>query len=238
MSWQRGQTQTLSAFRWMVQEGMAIADNGQLILSTGPGDLVMSAPVAWQDIDSQRIDVAVAYTLADSTTYGFTLGEHNADYPVTIDPVIRSTFAGSNTDLETFEFISINSTSVYVAGSSASSAFPGLTGGYQPVRNSNPAYHPNHLVARFSLDLTTLHQATFYGKYDLVPGANKKAGLEPRGLYATDSGVYIAGSAPGSGDHAPTTTGAFQVSSNGGSLDNNGMPPQRRIRNPPVDRPD
>ena len=206
-------------------EGMRIADDGQLLLSTGPGDVAMSAPIAWQDIKGQRRDVPVAYTLADSTTYGFTLGDHDAAYPVTIDPIIRSTFAGSNS-LETLAFISITSNSVYVAGSSFSNSFPGMAGGYQPtIIYDSTSPKPNFLVARYSLDLTTLHQATFYGKYGPVPNSGgQSAGLELKGLHATESGVFIAGTAPGHGDHAPTTPGAFQTASNGGDSTGNIFP--------------
>ncbi len=212
-------------------EGITIADDGQLMLTTGPGDIAMSAPVAWQDINGQQIAVPVAYTLADNNTYGFTLGNHDTDYPVTIDPVIRSTFAGSNADFEGFAFISINSTSVYAAGSSASNNFPGLSGGFQPMRISTSAYQPNHLIARFNLDLTTLHQVTFYGKYGDVPTPTNttRAGLELRGLHATDSGVFIAGTAPGHGDHVPTTTGAFQETPNGGPYNNSTNSPPHDV---------
>lgn len=198
-------------------EGMRVADDGQLVLGTGPGDVMMSAPIAWQDIKGQRIDVPVAYLMADNDSYGFTLGDHNAAYPVTIDPIIRSTFAGT-TGSDSFAFMSITSDSVYVAGSSGSNNFPGLAGGYQTNVISNAGFQPNTLVARFSLDLTTLQQSTYYGKFDVVPDSGGvAAGLTLRALSATESGVYIAGIVPGRGDHAPTTPGALQPTSNGGA---------------------
>ena len=206
--------------------GMTIADDGQLILATGPGDIAISAPIAWQDISGRRVAVPVAYALADSSTYGFTLGAHDANYPVTIDPIIRSTFAGSNST-ESLAFISTTSTSVYVAGSSYSNNFPGMAGGYQPTINySSTSPKPNFLVARFSLDLTTLHQATFYGKFGPVPNSGGiSAGLELKALRATDSGVYIGGTAPGNAgsDHVPTTPGAFQTVANGGVQQSNNI---------------
>jgi hypothetical protein len=177
-------------------EGMRIADDGQLLLTTGPGDVSMSAPIAWQDINGQQIEVPVAYALADNQSYGFTLGDHDAAYPVTIDPIIRSTFAGSNS-VDALAFISVTANSVYVAGSSFSSNFPGMTGGYQPtIIFDSTSPKPNFLVARYSLDLTTLHQATFYGKFLPVPDSGGiSAGLDLKALYATDSGIFIAAKA-------------------------------------------
>ncbi len=206
-------------------EGMRVADDGQLLLKTGPGDVSMSAPIAWQDINGLKVDVPVSYALADSTTYGFTLGDHDAAYPVTIDPIVRSTFAGT-IGSDSLAFISVTSDSVYVAGSSGSNAFPGMTGGYQPTiifESTSPK--PNFLVARFSLDLTTLHQATFYGKFLPVPDSGGiSAGLDLKALYATESGVYISGSAPGKGTHVPTTPGALQPVANGGPQQGNNIP--------------
>ena len=207
-------------------EGMRIADDGQLLLSTGPGDVTMSAPIAWQDINGERRDVPVAYALADSASYGFELGERDAAYPVTIDPIIRSTFAGSNST-DSLGLISITSNSVYVAGSSFSNAFPGMAGGYQPTLNfSSTSQSANYLVARYSLDLTTLHQATFYGKYGPVPNSGGiLAGLELKALHATENGVFIGGIAPGNAgsDHVPTTPGAFQTVANGGVQQSNNI---------------
>ncbi|MBK7042975.1 MAG: hypothetical protein IPH50_04305 [Rhodanobacteraceae bacterium] len=204
---------------------MSIADDGQLLLATGLGDVLMSAPIAWQNIDGRRVDVPVAYALADSKTYGFKLGDHDANYPLTIDPIIRSTFAGSNSS-DGLAFMSINTDSVYVAGGSYSNNFPGMTGGFQPtIIYDSTSPKPNFLVARFSLDLTTLHQATFYGKFGPVPDSGGiSAGLELKGLHATDSGVYIAGTAPGKGDHVRTTPGAFQPVANGGAQQGNNIP--------------
>lgn len=207
-------------------EGMRIADDGQLLLTTGPGDVTMSAPIAWQDINGKRNDVAVAYALADNQTYGFTLGAHDTAYPVMIDPIVRSTFAGSSS-LDALAFISITSDSVYVAGNSFSNSFPGMAGGYQPTINFNSTSQAaNYLVARYSLDLTTLHQATFYGKYGPVPNSGGiNAGLELKALRATDSGVFIGGIAPGNAgsDHVPTTPGALQTVANGGVQQSNNI---------------
>ena len=58
-----------------VQE-TTINNHGQLVLNTGLGNVVFTAPVAYQDINSQRNDVTVKYALADNT-YGFSLGDYD-----------------------------------------------------------------------------------------------------------------------------------------------------------------
>lgn len=65
-----------------------VDESGQLEVSTPAGGFHDSAPVAYQEVNGQRVPVAVEYALAEDTTYGFRLGDYNPTLPLVIDPVI------------------------------------------------------------------------------------------------------------------------------------------------------
>ncbi len=60
---------------------------GRLEVSTPAGRFTDDAPVAYQEVDGQRVPVAVAYALAGST-YGFRLGAYDPGRPLVIDPAV------------------------------------------------------------------------------------------------------------------------------------------------------
>ena len=59
----------------VVRYFVAVAD-GALVAHTGNGPVTFSSPVAWQEIDGQRLPVRVAYALAGQR-YGFKLGDYD-----------------------------------------------------------------------------------------------------------------------------------------------------------------
>jgi len=79
-------------------------------LSSAAGDLLITlpdqsqvierAPVAWQEIDGERIPVPVAYALASDGSVGFALGAYDASVPLAIDPTIvyETAFSGAHLD--------------------------------------------------------------------------------------------------------------------------------------------
>lgn len=196
-------------------DDLSIAADGRLILGTGLGEVELSAPIAWQEIGQERKAVDVQYTLASNSSYGFVLGEFDPAFGVTIDPVIRSTFVGGNGD-EAMDHLEVASDSVYITGNTGATNFPGTTGGYQPGKVGS---NLNVYIARYSLDLTTLLHATYFGKHASIPGAGQSASPGVRTIAVTADSVYITGSAPGAGDHVPATVGALQTTPGGDQSD-------------------
>ena len=202
---------------------MRRSDDGRLRLGTGAGIVEMSAPIAWQEIDGVRVPVQVSYRLLDAATYGFALGEHDPAHGVIIDPIIRSTFSGGNSE-ESLSHLVVREDSVYILGLTQSANFPGTTGGYQPAIIRQSALASNIFVARYSLDLRTLMQATYFGLHGPVPDSGgQSGGLMPRQMAISDAGVYVSGSAPGAapagGLHLPGTAGGLQETPAGGQGD-------------------
>jgi hypothetical protein len=70
-------------------ESLSIDSSGNLVIQTAIGDLVDKAPVAWQEIAGQRVDVAARFRLLDSDTVGFAIdGPYDPNCPLLIDPDI------------------------------------------------------------------------------------------------------------------------------------------------------
>ncbi len=204
-------------------DGMQRTDDGRLLLRTGIGHVEMSAPIAWQDIDGRQVPVQVAYRIADTTTYGFTLGAHDPAHGVTIDPIVRSTFSGGNGE-EGLDHLTVWEDSVYIVGFTLSVNFPGTAGGYQPTILRDGSGGRNAFVARYSLDLRTLMQATYFGVFGPIPGSGgQSGGVGPREIAVSDAGVYVSGDAPGASPpgvpHVPGTAGGLQETPGGGSSD-------------------
>ena len=100
-----------------------IKAGGSLRIVLETGQMRESAPVAWQDINGQRIPVDVTFCLLDSPirnpVVSFGLGQYNPSYPLMIDPTLQwNTFMGSSS-CDSGSAIAVDgSGNVYVAGNS------------------------------------------------------------------------------------------------------------------------
>jgi hypothetical protein len=183
---------------------LRLGADGSLIAQTGNGDVAFTAPIAFQEINGQRKEVAVRYTLdADASQYGFALAAYDQNVPITIDPLLQSTFLGGS-GFENLHAIAIHPVSgeVYVAGSTSSTNFPGTVGGAQT--SSAGAF-----VSRFNATLTARLQSTYLGgSFGTV--ANALA------IHPTSGDVYVAGETQ-SADF-PGTIGGAQPSNGGAAF--------------------
>ena len=85
-------------------EGLRLEANGNLVIGSTAGDLVHRAPVVYQVVDGERVEVEGGYVL-DGGRVGFHLGRHDRDLPLVIDPVVMvySTFLGGGDHDEPFD---------------------------------------------------------------------------------------------------------------------------------------
>jgi hypothetical protein len=175
--------------------------DGTLVAHTGAGPLRFSAPVAWQNIGDTRHTVAVAYRVAGDR-YGFVLGAHDRAHPIVIDPLLQSSYAGGiGSDVAYAVAVAANG-NVYVAGTTASTNFPGTVAGAQTVAGGGG----DAFVARFDRGLTTLLQATYLGGNGA--DAAQALALDAQGA------VYVAGST--NAFNFPGTASGAQASAGGG----------------------
>ena len=136
--------------------------DGSLHVETGLGQVSWSAPVAYQQRGETRVPVTVAYRLIGAFDYGFELGDHDLSLPVVIDPFLQSTYAGGGGVDFGLALAVQPSGEIYLAGWTASTSFPGTTGGAQTTYGGAG----DGFVARFDRTLTSLLQATYVGGSD------------------------------------------------------------------------
>ncbi len=143
--------------------GLRVAVDGSLQVDTAGQPLRFSAPVAFQNVDGRRRDVAVGYVLHDGHAYGFELGAYDRRHPVVIDPVLQTTFLGGTSSEGVFgmRLHPVNG-EVYVFGSTTSIDFPATAGGVQSAYGGT---FGTGFIARLNPDLAGggLLQATYFG---------------------------------------------------------------------------
>ncbi len=177
--------------------GLAIAENGQLLLSTDLGTVSMTEPIAYQYIDGVYKSVQVSY-LTSGKTFSFAVGNYDPNYTLVIDPLLASTFLGGS-DFDSVSAIEIdNSNNVFVAGRTLSTNYPTTTGAFDTTFDG----FTDVFVTKLKNDLSgPLLGSTFLG------GSNQD---QPNGMTLDGSGnVYVVGTTR-STDY-PTTTGAFDT---------------------------
>ncbi len=99
---------------------------GDLVIRVGKQTLRELAPVAWQDVDGQRREVAARFVVAAGGSVSFALGDYDATLPLIIDPyLVYATYFGGSSFDEGFAVAVDAQQNVYVVGSSTSANFPG-----------------------------------------------------------------------------------------------------------------
>ena len=185
-------------------ESVTVNPQAQLVLGTSLGDIVFTAPVAYQAIDGERRPVTVAYALNDGYRYGFDVGPYDDNHELIIDPLLASTYIGGrnpnppgNYDDDMIHGMVTVGGDVYVAGATQSPDFP-VKLGYDETLDS--AY-PDGFVTRMSGDLTTVIASTYIGteSFDRVED-----------IALGDDGTIIAVGQAGYG--FPVTDGAYNWS--------------------------
>lgn len=136
-----------------------VAPTGEVIATTGEGEISLSAPVAYQEVAGVRSPVAARYVLT-SGGYAFAVGAHDPARELIIDPIVQSTYVGG-AGSEVAGPILRDATGVLLGGSTPSANFP-ATAGVQPVHAMDFGRF-DMVVARLSPDLTTYVQATYLG---------------------------------------------------------------------------
>jgi hypothetical protein len=128
---------------------LKVNKQGELEISTGSGIATFTKPIAYQNINGKRVDVAVAYKIIPQSAirnpqsaYGFTVGDYDKTRELVIDPLLASTYLGGS-DSEgsainpsfapSFAMsIAIGNGIIYIAGFTDSLDFPMLFNtGYQ-----------------------------------------------------------------------------------------------------------
>jgi len=73
-------------FNYEGADSFSITSEGHLEVLFGNHTLTVLKPTAYQEIDGQKTEVTVDYAVIDEFTYGFTIGDYDANYQLIIDP--------------------------------------------------------------------------------------------------------------------------------------------------------
>ncbi len=200
---------------------LTVNTEGELVAETELGAVKFTRPVAYQDIDGKRVEVACKYTIADGgmrnakrktnlksevqnpkSEYGFQVAQYDKTKDLIIDPLLASTYLGGPYE-DRGRAIAVDAEgNVFVAGETLSSEFPTTPGVYRTSRNGNT----DVFVSKFNSELTNLLASTFLG------GALNHERTCSIAIDA-EGNVYVAG-ATYSTDF-PTTRGSYDAISNG-----------------------
>jgi len=189
--------------------------NGDLVLTTGTGELHFQSPAIYQESNGTRVPVQGGYVMQDPTHVGFRLSGIDAGKTTVIDPVlVYSTYLGGSGDDQPTGIAVDSSGSVYVAGYTDSANFPLATLG------SLPAGSTHVFVAKLDPTGSNLVYADYLG------GSSQDYGY----ALALDSAneVYVTGSTTSSdfpvvNAYQSTYPGSFnafltRISADGSSL--------------------
>jgi len=172
-----------------------LRDDGALILETPLGELIDNAPIVYQDINGQRVNVPAAYNLLGNGQVNFSLGYFDPTQPLVIDPVLAySTYLGGS-GLDSANRMTVDSTgAAYIIGTTVNN-FTTTPGAFQ----TTPGGQADFLVTKINPEGTALVYSTYIG------GAGNEYGF---GIAVDSQGnAYLTGQVdPG----YPTTPGSFQ----------------------------
>ncbi len=105
-------------------ERVRLAPSGDLVIDVGKASVHQRAPVAYQSIAGQRVEVESAFTLRGETV-GFELGAYDRSRPLVIDPLVLaySTYLGGDAGDFGFAIAVDGGGAAYVTGGTDSTDF-------------------------------------------------------------------------------------------------------------------
>jgi hypothetical protein len=139
-----------------------IAAQGDLVLKTAGAEISQRKPVAYQEVNGNRREIASRYTMKGSQEVGFDLGEYDRSQPLVIDPVIAySTYlGGSGADIA--GSIAVDAAgNTYVTGLTWSLDFP-TSNPVQPAPGGNSDMG-DVFVAKLNAEGSALVYSTYLG---------------------------------------------------------------------------
>ncbi len=137
---------------------LRLDDEGNLIVHTLGGDVVLKDHVTYQNFEGVRVDVASRFVFS-SDMIVFDLGAYNSNYALTIDPVLSysSYFGGGGSEEQPYLTLD-TSGNIYVAGGTAASNFPTLN----PIQASK-AGSGDVGITKLSSDGSSIIYSTYLG---------------------------------------------------------------------------
>ena len=135
--------------------------DGNLVLASKAGNVLLHKPVAYQEKSSTREPVNASFVVEANNRISFALGNYDRSRELVIDPsVTYATFLGGTGDDEAYGIAIDSSGNAYVTGQTASVDFPTTTG--VAFSTFQGGTHDG-FVSKISADGKTLDYSTYLG---------------------------------------------------------------------------
>ncbi len=190
---------------WRYEGISPLLKDGDLILHSQAGTILEKAPVAWQEINGEKIQVPCRYVLREGqVSFQFPSG-YDARYTLVIDPtLIFSSYSGSGADNWGFTATYDNQGNLYSGSVAFAAGYPTTTGASQTTFSGGTT---DVVISKFSSAGNTLLYSTYLG------GNNSEV---PHSLIVDEAdNLYVMGTT--GSNNFPITGGSFQTSFQGGS---------------------
>ena len=197
-------------------KSIRVNEEGQLEAETALGIVTFTRPLAYQEIQGKRVEVAGEYTTpvtnppafsfnkqshegpGSELTYGFHVKDYDRTKELVIDPLLASTYLGGSPGSDYAYSMAIDHDgNIYVTGHSNSPEFPTTSGAYDTFPPGGGIF-----ISKLNEDLTRLLASTYLGA-----GAGYSIAID------TDGDIYVTGRTT---SDFPTTQNAYDTSFNGG----------------------
>jgi hypothetical protein len=172
---------------------LRIDHQGNLVMSVPGGEVALQKPVAYQEADGRRREIAANYSLSGNHQVNLLVANYDQTKPLVVDPILNySTYLGGSASGDYATGIAIDATGdAFVTGQTFSLTFPvgGATIGYN-TNSPDPGVSANGAVFVSELDPTGTIEK--YVTYLGGTGAGE-GGEYGQGIAVDTTGVYITG---------------------------------------------
>lgn len=150
--------------RYEGAESLALDVNGNLLIHHALGSMTDLHPIAYQEADGEKKEVACSFvlntTIAENPTVGFQVGEYDINRSLWIDPAVNYTTYLGGADADSIAGVALdNAGNAYFVGTTSSNDFPIVTGAYQPAL----AGSSDVFITKIAPDGASLVYSTYLG---------------------------------------------------------------------------
>lgn len=195
-------------FKYEGTDQLSIDEKGNLHIVTSVNEITEQKPYAYQIIDGVKTEIPCSFVLKNNTV-SFKLKSYDKKKPLIIDPVlIFASYSGSTADNFGMTATYGYDGSLFAGGTAFNIGYPTTVGAFDPSFNGTPSSGITDVViTRYDSTGTNLSYSTYIG------------GLQAETVHSiiadSNNQLYIYGVT--SSNDFPVTTGAYDVSFNGGT---------------------